>query len=160
MRFPGLSSVLALLAPSLLGLLGPASSAGAAEKPAASAESVRYVNISPIAAPVVFNGRLINYVFISVRLNAGPAADISTLRDKEPYFRDALVRAAHRRPLVKPGDYTHLDEPRLKSVMMAEAARIAGPNMITSVDILDAQPMKTSRLSLPSAGSDGRAPIP
>ena len=70
----------------------------------------QFIDVSPVAAPIVLHGQLINYIFVTLRLDLSPRADAIRLRDKEPYFRDAFVRAAHRRPFVKPGDYTHLDE--------------------------------------------------
>ena len=71
------------------------------------------------------------------------------LRDKEPYFRDALVRAAHRTPFTDPRSFIKLDEAALKRFMAAESARIAGPGAVTTIDIISAQPMKVSGLPKP-----------
>ena len=120
----------------------------------------QYVNISPVAAPIVLNGQLINYVFVTVRLNLAPNVDALRMREREPYYRDALVRAAHRKPFVKPGDYTHVDEPALKSAMMAEAVRVAGPHVVTSVEILSSQPQKLTGLPRPEGPAAPRSPIP
>jgi hypothetical protein len=133
--------------------------AHAADKKPASAQDVQFVDVSPVAAPIVLHGRLINYVFVSLRLHLAPNADAIHLRDEEPYFRDALVRIAHRRPFVKPGDYTHVDEGALKAAMLEASARIAGPGMVRSVDILSAQPQKVSGLPHDAPTVD-RAPIP
>lgn len=120
----------------------------------------QYVNVSPVAAPIVLHGQLINYIFVTVRLDLFPGVDTSRLRDKEPYFRDALVRAAHRTPFVKPGDYTHVNEPMLKAVMLAEGTRIAGPHTLSAVEILTAQPQKVMGLPKGDAPPAARAPIP
>ena len=45
---------------------------------------------------VIENGKIKNYVFIHMRLKPSPAADITKLRAAEPYYRDSLIRAAHR----------------------------------------------------------------
>ena len=46
---------------------------------------------------VVVNGQLVNYIFVNVRVNLTSRADVTKLREaKEPFFRDALVRDAHR----------------------------------------------------------------
>jgi hypothetical protein len=66
----------------------------------------QYVDLSPVALPIVLNGRLINYVFVQVRINLTPSADAPKIREKEPWFRDALVRAGHRTPFTKATDYT------------------------------------------------------
>ena len=135
----------------------------AAEAPAAASAGQQSVNISPIAAPIVYQGRLINYIFLTIRLDLTSRADVSKIRDKEPYFRDALVRAAHSKPFVKSGDYTHLDEPAVIATMMAAAQRIVGPGMVAKVVIVTAQPQKTiglPRSSAPDPRPPPRPPIP
>jgi hypothetical protein len=120
----------------------------------------QYINISPVAVPIVLNGQLINYIFVTVRLNLASNVDALRMREREPYYRDALVRAAHRHPFVRPGDYTHVNEPMLKSAMMTESARIAGPRVVTSVEILSAQPQKVTGLPRAEGPAAPRAPIP
>src|SRR3984885_5599992 len=92
---------------------------------------LQFVDVGPVALPVIQQGKLRNYVFVTVRLHLSPQADSETWRDKEPYFRDALVRAGHRTPFVIPGDWMKLDQAALKRSMSAEAIRIAGRNIFT-----------------------------
>src|SRR5579871_5690410 len=102
-----------------------------------AAESVdQSVELSTVALPVVQDGELVNYVFVSAKLVLTPRADAMALRDKEPFFRDALVRAGHRTPFVRPGDYNHLDDARLKATLFDLASAIAGPGNVQSVTIL------------------------
>ena len=42
--------------------------------------------------PIVVDGQLVNYVFVYVRINLKSGADVTKMREKEPFFRDALVR--------------------------------------------------------------------
>lgn len=93
----------------------------------------QYVDLSPVALPVADNGRMKNYIFVSLRLNLRAGTDPSSVRQKEPYFRDALVRAGHRRPFSVPGDMTRIDEVQVRSVMLRQAAAIVGPGVVTSV---------------------------
>jgi hypothetical protein len=109
---------------------------------AAPEGQLQYVDVGPVALPVVDQGKLRNYIFVSVRLHLSPQADAETWRDKEPYFRDALVRAAHRTPFVIPGDWMKLDQAALKRSMLAEAERIAGRNIFTSVEVTRALPQR------------------
>jgi hypothetical protein len=109
----------------------------------------QYVDISVVALPVIAQGKLINYVFVSLRLNLNKGVDPVSLREKEPYFRDALVRGAHRTPFTDPKSYIRLDEAALKRFMMAEAARIAGPRAVANVQIVTAQPKQVSGLPKP-----------
>lgn len=116
------------------------------------------VDLSPVGLPIVWEGRLINYVFVTLHLTVSPKADAAKLREKEPYYRDALVRAAHRTPFVKPWDFIHVDRAALTAVMMRESARIAGPGVITGVQIVDETPQK--RTGLPQRPSPAGPPRP
>ena len=115
----------------------------------------QYVDLAPVAMPVAMNGRLINYVFVYVRINLTPSADMPRLRDKEPYFRDALVRAGHRTPFTRFDDYTRLDEARLKATLYQAGVAIAGPGAIASIEIMPGGgPMR--RQGLPKPGLANR----
>lgn len=106
----------------------------------------QYVDLSPVALPIVLNGRLINYVFVQVRINLAKGADAPKIREKEPWFRDALVRAGHRTPFTKATDYTVVDEARLKAALMREAALIVPARTIASVTLVSQTPKQRSRL--------------
>jgi hypothetical protein len=123
-----------------------ASNAMAAEPKAAAGQ---YVDLSPVAMPVVVNGRLVNYVFVSLRVNLAPTANAPKLREREPYFRDALVRAGHRTPFTDPTDYDRLDDRRLKAAMMTAAQGIAGAGMVASIEILPGGETPKQRTGLP-----------
>ena len=117
-------------------------------------EAGQYVDLSPVAMPIVVGGRLVNYVFVYVRINLTPAADMPKLRDREPYFRDALVRLGHRTPFVRPDDYTRLDDRRLKAALFQAAVGIGGPGTIASIEILPGGgPMRRTGLPKPPAGA-------
>lgn len=113
------------------------------------------VLMSPVALPVVADGRLVNYVFVTLRLGAAPDADSARLRALEPFFRDALVRAGHRTPFVRPDSYTVLDDARLKQALLHEAAAIAGPGQVVSVQVVREQPQHVDGLPRPGARSNG-----
>lgn len=100
----------------------------------------QYVELQPVGLPVVAHGQLLNYVFVYVRLNLAPEADAARMRDKEPFFRDALVRMAHRTPFTVAGDYNKIDEGRLTASLMREASVIGGPGAIRSVVVTSQAP--------------------
>lgn len=125
---------LALIA--ALSLAAVAGAAQASEGPKKDATVGQYVDLSPVALPVIVGGQLMNYVFVHTRINLSPSADSPKLREKEPYFRDALVRAGHRTPFTRPDDYTKLDEAKLKAALMREAIAIAGAKNVASVAVL------------------------
>jgi len=126
--------------------------AGAASAEDAKAAAGQYIDLSPVALPVVINGRLINYVFVYIRVNLTPSADALKLRDKEPYFRDALVRMGHRTPFSLATDYTKLDEPKLKAAFLPAAVAITGPGQVASIQIMPGGgPMRRTGLPKPGA---------
>lgn len=122
-----------------LSLAVAATTAHAAEDKKKGAEGLD-VNMSAVAAPVLFHGRVVNYIFVTLRLMLRPGSDPVKLREKEPYFRDALVRLASRTPLNKPNDLSKINEPLLKADMVAECAKIVGPGVVTSIVIVSQAP--------------------
>jgi hypothetical protein len=109
----------------------------------------RYVDLATVGLPVIWQGRLVNYVFASVRVNLTPAADPIALTAKEPLFRDALIRAAHRTPFTVANDFTRIDETALRRAMTAEAVRIAGAKAIAGVQVLKQTPKRRAGLPKP-----------
>jgi hypothetical protein len=126
--------VLALL------LLVSAASPSVAE-PAADAPR-QYVEVGPVALPIVLQGKLRNYVFVTLRLHLAPGADPSYWNDREPYLRDAMVRAGHRTPFVIPNEWMRLDEPALARSMLKEANQFAGPGVFTRVEVIKTSPQR------------------
>lgn len=124
-------------------------SARAAEEKKPPKEIGQYVDVSPVALPVVVSGQLINYVFVSVRVQLTSQANAGKWRSKEPYFRDALVRAGHRTPFTKADNFATLDVAKLKAAMMREAVAIAGSKDIASVTITSQTPKRTTGLPKP-----------
>jgi hypothetical protein len=104
-----------------------------AAAPAAAEEVGQYVDLQPVALPIIVNGQLANYVFISVRLNLASGADTSRWRAKEPFLRDALVRAAHDTPFTVPNDLQKIDVAKLTAMLMRASVAICGPNVVRSV---------------------------
>lgn len=121
----------------------------AASAPAAAPDTT--VLMSPVALPVVAEGRVVNYVFVTLRLGLSRNADSTKLRAMEPYFRDALVRAGHRTPFVRPDTYTALDDARLKQSLLRAAAAIVGPGQVVSVQVVREQPQHVDGLPRPGA---------
>lgn len=144
-----------LLAAALL--LAPAA-ARAAEPPKAQAVA-HWIDISTVALPIVWQGRVVNYVFTGVRVNLVPSADAIRLRtEKEPYLRDALVRAGHRTPFVIPWDFTHLDQRALVAAMTPQAEAVLGRGQVVSVVVTEATPKQRS--GLPERPKPGRPEPP
>ena len=139
-------------------LASPAAGLAADHGKEEKTDTGQYVDISPVALPIVYQGRLINYVFVYVRLNLASNANATAMREKEPYFRDALVRVGHRTPFTRLDNFTVIDEPKLKAAIGAAAAQIVGPKVITGVVITSQSPKKQSGLPKPPAMPAPAAP--
>lgn len=125
-----------------------ASSASAAEEKKAGegkGDVGQYVDIQPVGLPIVHQGQLVNYIFVSVRINLTSSANAAKLREKEPYFRDALVRAGHRTPFTDPKNLSEVNVPMLTATMAKEATRIAGPGQVLSVAVTQQAPRRRIR---------------
>lgn len=135
-----------LTAFSLLALL-PAMSAHAAGAPKKETAEAGppYVRLAPVAIPVFENQAVVNYIFLTVRLNLTAKADVNKLREKEPYFRNQLMQAAYKTSFALPDKNDTLDEARFKSVMIGEFSRVSGAGMIQSIEILDQNPKRRRR---------------
>jgi hypothetical protein len=118
--------------------------AQAAEKDAPKVAG-QYVDLQPVAMPVVIDGQLVNYVFVYVRVNLKSGADVIKIREKEPFFRDALVRDAHRTPFIIPTNWQKIDEAKLVAAMTRDAIAITGPGVVASVSVISQTPQKLVR---------------
>lgn len=126
-----------------IGVAGPALAAGD-EKPAAAV-----VNLQGVGLPVIADGRVRNYVFVSIRLHLSGSASMEAVRAKDAHFRDALVKAAHRTPFTLARDWSQLDAVALSRSLMASATRIAGQGKIGRVEVLHQAPRR--RTGIPTA---------
>lgn len=125
------------------GLTAVASPTRAAAPHAAPAEAPA-LGIAGVGLPVIEGGRLRNYVFVSLRLHLGAGKTVEQMRPKEAFFRDALVRAAHRTPFTVPDDWTRLDERALSAALVNAANGISGRGSIARVEVIAQNPRRRS----------------
>ena len=125
-----------LAATAVLSASAPA--ALAEDAPAAGAS----LSMPGVGLPIIAGGRLRNYVFVSLRLHLGGSATPETMRAKEAYLRDALVRAGHRTPFVVADDWTRIDPAALSASLIRSAATIAGRGSVTRVEIVSQAPRR------------------
>ena len=113
-----------LISAGAVALASTATSAAASSSESSAAPPA--LSIAGLGLPVIEDGRLRNYVFVSLRLVLGGGKTVEQMRPKEAFFRDALVKAAHRTPFTVPGDWTRLDERALSAAVMSAANAISG----------------------------------
>lgn len=95
-----------------------------------------------VGLPIITEGRLRNYVFVSLRMHLGGSATPETMRTKEAFLRDALVRSAHRTPFIVADDWTRVDAAAVSASLMRSAATIAGRGSVTRVEIVSQAPRR------------------
>ncbi len=102
----------------------------------------QYVELQPVGLPVVLDRKLVNYIFVRIRINLTNTANAARLREKEPFFRDALVRTAPRTPFTLPSDLAAIDVAKLSAALKRDAATIAGPGQILSIEVTSQAPRR------------------
>lgn len=122
--------------------LAAVSGADARDTPASGAS----LAIAGVGLPIISGGRIRNYVFVSLRLHLGGSATPESMRPKEAYLRDALVRAGHRTPFVVAEDWTRIDAAAMSASLMRAAVRIAGRGAVTRVEVVSQAPRRRTGL--------------
>jgi len=134
-----------LIAAGTLGLA--ASSTGSAlAGPTGGTAPAAAMNIAGLGLPVITEGRLRNYVFVSLRLSLGGGATPEQMRAKEPFLRDAIVKAAHRTPFVVADDWTVIDGRALCAAVVRMAVPIAGAGKIVRAEVTTQTPRRRTGL--------------
>jgi hypothetical protein len=129
---------MALIASTLLAGLANASAPAAKAKAEGgeAASTARSMDAAYLAVPVLREGRMVNYLFVSVRIEVAAGVDLWRTRERAHFLRDALVRASHTADLSDPEDINALNEARAIEVFRAAAVRILGQNAVGAVSIV------------------------
>jgi hypothetical protein len=131
----------AMIASTLLAGLANASGSPAKSKEKGEAEegaqtSARSMDAPYLAVPVVRNGQLVNYLFVSIRIEIAQGVDLWRTREKAHFLRDYLVRASHGNDLVDPNDSNALNEARALEVYRTAAIQALGENAVGPITIV------------------------
>lgn len=100
--------------------------------------SSRSMDAPYLAVPVVRDGRLVNYLFVSVRIEVANGVDLWRTRERAQFLRDALVRASHANDLSDPNDINALNDARAIAVYRAAAVQALGERAVGAVAIVAA----------------------
>lgn len=130
-----------LSAAALVGFAAATSARASSEKSEAPAEAAT-VNITGVALPVLVDGRIRNYVFVGLKLHLAPGKAAEEVRVKEAYYRDALVRTAHRTSLAVADDWNRLSEAGITGAVMGIAGVVSGPGVVERCEIVNQAPRR------------------
>ncbi len=98
--------------------------------------SSRSMDAPYLAVPVVRDGVLVNYLFVSIRVEISNSVDLWRTREHAHFLRDALVRASHNNDLADARDINVLNESRAIAVYRAAAADALGERSIGGLSIV------------------------
>ncbi|OGN51091.1 MAG: hypothetical protein A2352_09575 [Caulobacterales bacterium RIFOXYB1_FULL_67_16] len=136
-----------LITAGTVALAGAAATSAAASSSSKTPAAPPTLGLAGLGLPVIADGRIRNYVFVSLQLHIGGGKTVEELRPKEAFFRDALVKAAHRTPFTVPGDWTRLDEGRMSAALVAAAGAISGRGSVTRVEVLNQAPRRRAGMT-------------
>jgi hypothetical protein len=159
----GVGRFMAVLMVLTLGLglhaLAPAMAQAKEEKPAEGpTEADLRLDISGMGLPVLQDGRVVNYVFVRLRINLNKGIARPDIEAGEPFVRERMLKAAYRAPLNSGTDLMALDPQKLEAQTLSAARAVYGATRVQSVEIKDQKPQK--RLySPPISGTKSRQPI-
>lgn len=132
--------LIAVVGSAVLASLAYASGPPAKEKAKGGEEaaelSSRSMDVPYLAVPVVRDEVLVNYLFVSVRIEIAQGVDLWRTREQAHFLRDALVRASHSADLADPNDSNLLNESRAVEVYRAAAIQALGERTISGVSIV------------------------
>lgn len=100
------------------------------------ASSSRSMDAPYLAVPVVRNGVLVNYLFVSLRIEIAQGVDLWRTREQAHFVRDALVRASHSTDLADPNDNNVLNEARALQVYRAATIQVLGERAVGPITIV------------------------
>lgn len=133
----------AMIASTLLAGLANASGGGGhggdkekAKTEAGPSASSRSMDAPYLAVPVVREGHLVNYLFVSLRIEIAAGVDLWRTRERAHFLRDALVRASHANDLADPHDNNALNEALALQVYRTAAIQALGERAVGPIQIV------------------------
>ena len=129
-------------------IVAASSSVRASEKKKDEGEPAadRAFNMSPVGLPVIVDGRIRNYVFVTLKLHLGGEATAESVRAKQPFLKNALVRTGHTAPFTMPDDWALLSANKINAAMMA-IAEVVTPHSVTNCEVLTQVPRRRTGMT-------------
>lgn len=107
--------------------------------------------LGSMTIPIIYNGRIVNYVFVAMTLKLTLGTEVESFKDREPELRDAIVRAAYKTPFTRTDSWKEVDGPRLTSFVMSQCAALFGKGKVASVEIVKQIPRQQLTPPKPNA---------
>jgi len=106
----------------------------ATEAPQPAGPRIPSVSMPKLVAPIVVDGQLHHYVYLSVTLQLNDDGQKSMVLEKIPYLQDAFLREVHETSIVLDGNPDAVDRDGLAERLGAISARVLGPGIVKNVE--------------------------
>ncbi len=107
------------------------------EAPQPAGPRVPTVAMPKLVAPVVIDGQLHHYAYLSVSLKLTDDGHKTMVLEKIPYLQDAFLREVHETSIVLDGNPDAVDTDGLAQRLVEIAARVLGPGVVKNVEFLN-----------------------
>ncbi len=129
-----LLSVFLITCVALMTPVNSAYAAGGEEE--TSSGSNKTLDLSNLVLPVEDDGKLINYLFVSVIITVADGNDHWKLREEAHILRDEILKEAHKQTVGLENHPMELDKVKFRKMLDTVFDREVGPHSIASIEIL------------------------
>lgn len=110
------------------------------ERPAVP--EIAYFRLSGVMVPAVRDGRFRNYLSFDLQIEVKDEAVAMTLKDREPFLRDALLRSFSKEPVVTRDGPADFDTDAIRRRLTAIVQGVLGADTAQGVLIIRALPIR------------------
>jgi hypothetical protein len=100
------------------------------------ADPARHLETPNLVTPIVRQGQLRNYIYVTVRVLTPDGVDARSLRERGHFLRDALLRASHENDLAAATRDDQLNIPRATVIFTQAAKAVLGEGAVKEVQLL------------------------
>ncbi|HEY1708386.1 MAG TPA: hypothetical protein VGG10_08965 [Rhizomicrobium sp.] len=97
------------------------------------------VDMPFLIAPIVQDGKLLGYAYVSSTVTASSRTAAVAIREKTPFLQDAFIRDVNAATISTAADPMKVDQPALVARLLADAKRIAGSANVVTLNITQIQ---------------------
>jgi flagellar basal body-associated protein FliL len=104
-----------------------------AEEGVPAGPRVPSVSMPVLVAPVVVDGQLHHYAYLSVTLQLADDGHKTLVLEKIPYLQDAFLREVHGASIALDNNPEVVDERNLNDRLVAVSGSVLGPGIVTAI---------------------------
>ena len=94
------------------------------------------IDMPGLVSPVIVDGELHRYVYLSLKLKLSGVGQRSMILEKIPYLQDAFLREVHGASIAFNNDPSIVDEAGVLKRLMQVCERVVGPGAVKEIEIM------------------------